>query len=36
MLEVLTAEGLFIELKYESIYGETWVVTNEMNYPEKR
>jgi len=33
---LLNAENLLIEIEYESIYGETWVVSNISGYPIKK
>jgi len=33
---LLNSEGLLIEIEYESIYGETWVVTNISSFPVKK
>lgn len=33
---ILNANGVNVEIEYESIYGESWLITNKMISPEKK
>lgn len=33
---LLNTKDVLIEIEYESIYGETWVITNSSDYPVKK
>jgi len=36
LAEILNDDSLNIEIEYESIYGERWIITDDINYPQKK